>query len=391
MQSNSSQNSFYLKANAVPNITSYDYADLTFFQKYADDNFEYRFYAAPGQLMENSSQIVMFNNPSTSSSNCIFMFQLAQTNTVVFDARVYFAALTILSETWKFFFINYSDPSVNVSHGLVAGFNFTSLDSESTLNCYFKPKSGNITIYDFSASSYPTTPDVVEEDLFTQTVYEQIIISPSSFVNGTYLMAVVSSDNVTRNFTAFMEIFSIRNTTFGVPSDTIISHTLAWKFFNLIWNGTENTILTISTTGNGTNGLQIYLKFGDYTFKKTEYQYTTNEVSNSGNNTITSLTISPGALSIGAYTIAVYNSYNTSSFSLTVTVSQVNTSSKPNNPFSQGLIIAIIVAGVVTLLFVGAFVYIIFLRKEKNYYKSISLEDNKKGLLDDEKKIKFVF
>lgn len=215
----------------------------------------------------------------------------------------------------------------------------------------------------------------------SQDVYEQFYLTPDKFTNGSYLMAIASTYYDLRDIYVFIELFSLRNLTLNVTSDNIVAHSNAWKFFNFSWAGDTDKVLSFSAMSNDT-GLQIYLKFGSLSFTTSEYQYQSYQNTNTTGLYTNALTLSTGVLSSGNYTIAIFNNGNNFIFNLTAFATQAPAS----NPITQGLIIAIIVGGVIALLLAGAFVYIIFLRKEKNYYKSISLEDSNKGLLSDEKK-----
>jgi len=384
MESNSSRNEIYIRANNTPILenNTYDFNVTRYYQSYSDSDFEYRFYIPPNILQDGSNQIVMFVNNLNATAYCYFIFSLIQTNNVVFEDRVYAADDEIEPHSFKFYNINYTDFGSNVQHGIVAQFIFYGNDSESYLNSFFKKKNNTlINLDDFSESSYPISADTIYLVDSSQDVYEQFYLTPDKFTNGSYLMAIVSSHSEMRDIYVFIELFSMRNLTLNVTSDNIVSHSNAWKFFQLSWTGDTDKVLSFSAQSNDT-GLQIFLKFGSISFTTSEFQYKSSENANTTGLYTNTLTLPTGVLSSGNYTIAIFNNGNNFIFNLTAFA----TPAPASNPFTQGLIIAIIVGGVITLLLAGAFVYIIFLRKEKNYYKAISLEDSDKALLSDEKK-----
>jgi len=384
MFSNASRNEIYIRANDTPILENktYDFNVTRYYQSFSDTEFEYRFYIPPNILQDGSNQIVMFVNNLNAPAYCYFIFNLIQINNVVFEDRVYAADDEIEPHSFKFYNINYTDFGVNVQHGIVAQFIFYGNDSESYLNSLFKKKNNDskINLDDFTESTYPISADTIYLVDSSKDVYEQFFLTPDKFTNGSYLMAIVSSHSEMRDIYVFIELFSMRNLTLNATSDNIISHSNAWKFFQLAWTGDTDKVLSFSAKSNDT-GLRVLLKFGGISFTPSEYQYTSTENANTSGLYSNTLTLSTGVLSSGNYTIAIFNNGNNFIFNLTA----LATTAPASNPFTQGLIIAIIVGGVITLLLAGAFVYIIFLRKEKNYYKAISLEDSDKGLLSEER------
>jgi len=386
MYSNASRNAIYIRANNTPILenSTYDFNVTRYYLSDSDYDFEYRFYIPPNILQDGSYEIIMFVNNLNAPAYCYFIFNLIQVNDVVFEDRVYAADDEIEPQSFKFYNINYADFGSNVQHGLVAQFIFYGNDSANYLNCFFKKNNGTsatINLDDFSESTYPITSDTMYLVDSSQDVYEQFYLTPDKFTNGSYLMAIASTYYDLRDIYVFIELFSLRNLTLNVTSDNIVAHSNAWKFFNFSWTGDTDKVLSFSAMSNDT-GLQIYLKFGSLSFTTSEYQYQSYQNTNTTGLYTNALTLSTGVLSSGNYTIAIFNNGNNFIFNLTAFATQAPAS----NPITQGLIIAIIVGGVIALLLAGAFVYIIFLRKEKNYYKSISLEDSNKGLLSDEKK-----
>jgi len=384
MVSNSSRNAIYIRANntPIPENNTYDFSVTRYFQSFSDTEFEYRFYLPANIFQDGSNQIVaIVNNENNTVYSSILIFNLIQNTNVVFEDRVYAMDDEIQPNSFKFYNFFYNQSGSTIQRGLVGQFIFKGNDSSDYLNSFCKKKNITaISLDDFTEATYPITPDVVYPVDQNQDVYEQFYISPDKFNNGSYLMAIYSQASVMRDIYVFIEIFSVRNLTLNVTSDTIIAHSNVWKFFQFYWTGDSDKVLSFSTKCNDT-GLQIYLKFGTFSFTTSEYQYISSINSNTTGTYINTLTLSTGVLTSGNYTIAVFNNGANSFFNLTGFATQAPAS----NPFTQGLIIAIIVGGVITLLLAGAFVYIIFLRKEKNYYKAISLEDSDKGLLSDEK------